>query len=112
MDKKEIMESIQELKQQKIILEKCIQPFQKEINKIEAKLRFLSTIKQVGETVTWNELWDHREEDFYKGIIEKIDYDKKEYLVKITYFHSSYGGTSGASKKIGTTKSINVFEVK
>jgi hypothetical protein len=112
VDKKEITDTVQELKEQKIMLEKCIQPFKKEIDKIETKLRFLSALKQVGDTVSWNELWDHREEDSYRGVIEKIDYDKKEYLIKITYFYSSYGGASGASRVIGTRKTINVFEVK
>jgi hypothetical protein len=112
MDKKEIIASIQELKEQKIALEKIIRPFQNEIDKILTKLRFLSALKQVGEEVTWNDLWDQREEDTFRGIIEKIDYDKKEYKVKITYFYSSYGGASRASNVIGTISTVSIFEVK
>jgi hypothetical protein len=101
MDETTKKNRIQECNEQIKVLNKMIEPFQKEKEKLSTEIDLLKRLKKVGEIVTWTEHYGThgRDEDFYSAKILEVDFPKA-YKVEITE-HTGDSVRSFKSKEIG-----------
>lgn len=105
MDEKTKKNRIQECDEQIKVLDKMIEPFQKEKEKLSKEIDLLKRLKKVGDIIAWTEYFGthSRDEDYYTAKILEIDFPKT-YKVQITEHSGDSVNRNFKSKEIGTIK--------
>jgi hypothetical protein len=101
MDEKTKKNRIQECDEQIKVLNKMIEPFQKEKEKLSREIDLLKRLKNVGDTITWTDHYGThgRDEDYYSAKILEVEFPKS-YRLEITE-HTGDSVRSFKSKEIG-----------